>query len=177
MGVDDKPIPDSTEIVGLTPDQWEIYRDIRLRGLLENPQAFARSYEEEKAFPQERWLERASNPYNFLAVEDGVPLGTIGAFIQEESDKRIAHIVGVFVIKKARGKGIGSKLLGAVLNKIRQDSSIQTVQLTVNKEQIPAVRLYEKFGFQITGEESQKMGDGNDHPVYLMELVLKRNKR
>jgi ribosomal protein S18 acetylase RimI-like enzyme len=177
MGVDDRPVPDSIRIVALTPDQWEIYRDIRLRSLLEDPPAFARSYEEEKAFPRERWLERASNPYGFLAIEDGIPLGMIGAFIQEESDKRIAHIVGVFVIRKARGRGIGSKLLGAVLNKIRQDSSIQVVQLIVNKEQIPAVRLYQKFGFQITGEESQKMGDGNDHPVYLMELVLKRNIR
>jgi ribosomal protein S18 acetylase RimI-like enzyme len=68
-------------------------------------------------------------------------------------------------------------LLGAVLDKIRRDSSIQAVQLTVNKEQIPAVKLYEKFGFQITGEESQKMGDGNEHTEYLMELALKRNKR
>jgi ribosomal protein S18 acetylase RimI-like enzyme len=169
--------PDSIKIVALTPDQWEMYRDTRLRGLLEDPQAFARSYEEEKAFPQERWLERASNPYGFLAIEDGIPVGTIGAFIDGESDHRIAHIVGVFVTKKARGKGIGSKLLGAVLDKIRRDSSIQAVQLTVNKEQIPAVKLYEKFGFQITGEESQKMGDGNEHTEYLMELALKRNKR
>jgi ribosomal protein S18 acetylase RimI-like enzyme len=169
--------PDSIKIVGLTPDQWEMYRDIRLRGLLEDPQAFARSFEEEKAFPRERWLERASNPYGFLAVEDGISLGTMGAFVDGEPDHRIAHIVGVFVIKAARGRGIGSKLLGAILDKIGQDSSIQAVQLTVNKEQIPAVKLYEKFGFQITGEESQKMGDGNEHTEYLMELVPKRNER
>jgi ribosomal protein S18 acetylase RimI-like enzyme len=169
---DDEAMPDSVKIVGLTPDQWETYRDIRLRGLLEAPQAFARSYEEELAFPQERWLERARNPYNFLAIEDGVPLGTMGAFVQEESGVQIAHIVGVFVAEKARRQGIGSKLLRAVLGKIKQDSSIKTVRLTVNRDQIPAIKLYEKFGFHITGEETQKMGDGNEHTEYLMELVL-----
>ena len=168
----DEPQPDSVKIVGLTPDQWETYRDIRLRGLLEAPQAFLRSYEEEKAFPPERWLQRASNPYNFLALEDGVPLGTMGAFVEGESGDRVAHIVGVFVTEKARGKGIGSKLLNAVMGKIRQDRSIKTVRLTVNKDQLSAVRLYEKFGFRITGEESQTMGDGNDHTEYFMELVL-----
>ncbi len=174
MQADDEPKPNSVKIVGLTPEQWETYRDIRLRGLLEAPQAFARSYEEEKAFPQEKWLQRAGNPYSFLAIEDGIPLGTMGAYVDGESDHKIAHIVGVFVTEKARGKGIGSKLLGAVLDKIKQDRSIKTVQLSVNKEQISAVKLYEKFGFQITGEESQKMGDGNDHTGYLMELVLPR---
>jgi ribosomal protein S18 acetylase RimI-like enzyme len=174
MRADDGPATDSVEIVGLTPDRWETYRVIRLRGLVEDPQAFARSYEEEKAFPQERWLERASNPYSFLAIEDGIVLGTIGAFVEGEADNKIAHIVGVFVIKKARGKGIGSRLLEAVLDKIKQDSSIQTVKLSVNEEQISAVKLYEKFGFQIIGEESQKMGDGNDHTVYLMKLVPKK---
>ena len=170
----DEPIPDSVKIVRSTPAQWETSKDIRLRSLLEDPQAYARSYEEEKAFPQERWLQRASNPYGFLAIQDGIPLGMIAALVQGETDNKVAHIVGVFVLKKARGKGIGSGLLEAVLDKIKQDSSIQTVQLSVNKEQIPAVKLYEKFGFHITGEESQKMGDGNDHPVCLMELVLKR---
>jgi ribosomal protein S18 acetylase RimI-like enzyme len=165
-------MPDSVQIVSLTPDQWETYRDIRLRGLLEAPQAFARSYEEERAFPPERWLERASNPYGFLAIDDGMPLGTMAAFVQEESGRRMAHIVGVFVAEKARRRGIGSKLLDAVLGKIRQDRSIETVRLTVNRDQIPAVKLYEKFGFHIIGEETQIMGDGNEHTDYLMELVL-----
>jgi ribosomal protein S18 acetylase RimI-like enzyme len=165
-------MPDSVKIVGLTPDQWETYRDIRLRGLLEAPRAFARSYEEEMAFSRERWFERASNPYNFLAIEDGAPLGTMGAFVQEESGRRIAHIVGVFVTEKSRRQGIASKLLSAVLGKIKQDNSIKTVRLTVNKGQIPAVKLYEKFGFQIIGEETQKMGDGHEYTGYLMALAL-----
>ncbi len=95
----------------------------------------------------------------------------MSAFIQE-SDPTIAHIVGVFVAREARGRGVGSSLLSAVLNQLKEDSSIKTVKLTVNQEQIPAIKLYEKFGFHITGEESGIMGDGNEHTGYWMERVL-----
>lgn len=159
----------SVKIVGLTPDLWELYKSIRLRALCEAPQAFARSYAEEKDYPQERWKQRASNPYGFIALENGVPLGTMAAFIQEPTT---AYIVGVFVAHEARGRGIGSRLLSAVLGKLKQDPTLKTVKLTVNREQTAAVRLYEKFGFVVTGEQSEKMGDGNVHTEYLMELNI-----
>jgi len=170
--VDDEPKLNSINIVSLTPDQWEIYRDIRLNGLLEDPQAFGRSYEEEIAFPQEKWRQRASNSNNFMALENGIPLGTMGAYISDESGNKVANIVGVFVSKEERGKGIGSKLLDAVLDKIKQNQSIKKIKLSVNKDQTLAVKLYEKFGFKITGEETQKMGDKKEHIEYLMELAL-----
>lgn len=162
----------SVKIVSLTPDQWETYRAIRLQGLQEEPQAFARSYGEELAFPQERWIQRAGNPNSFIALENGIPLGTIGAFISGDSNDKVANVVGVFVTKEARGKGIGSKLLNAVINKIMEDAAIKLVKLSVNKDQISAIKLYEKFGFKITGEETQIMGDGKEHVEYLMELAL-----
>ena len=115
-----------------------------------------------KVWENKKVLYKATEGNDILGILSGEAMA--GAF----------HLQELVVTEKARGKGIGSKLLGVVLDKIKQDSSIKTVRLSVNKEQISAVRLYEKFGFQITGEESQKMGDGNDHTEYLMELVLQR---
>lgn len=163
---DSEPI----QIVRITPELWETYRDIRLRGLREDPQAFARTYAEEAAFPPEKWLERASSPYGFLAVANGVPLGIMGTYIPDESGERVAYIVGVFVAREARGKGTGSKLLAAVLEELKKDPTIRSVKLTVNRGQTPAVRLYEKFGFRVVGEETRFMGDGKEHTEYHMEL-------
>lgn len=168
----EKPDSRSIEIVNSTSDQWETYREIRLKGLLEDLQAFLRTYEEAIAFPQEKWVQRASNPNNFIAIENGVPLGTMGALISDEAGKRVATIIGVFVTRDARGKGIGTRLLRAVFEKIRQDPTIRTFHLSVNKDQTPAVNLYKKFGFQVTGERIEKLGDGKEHVEYLMELVL-----
>ena len=158
------------EIKHLSANQWEIYRNIRLRGLKEDPQAFARSYEEEKNYPQEKWLERVRNDYNLVAFETRQPVGTMSAYTTEEDGQQVAHIVGVYVAKEARGRGIGTLLLNKVLEKIKENKRVVKVDLTVNKEQLAAVKLYKKFGFQITGEKVQKMGDGQEHIEYQMEL-------
>lgn len=171
--MDGDPKPNSIKIAGLTPEIWETYKAIRLKGLLEDPQAFGRSYEEEIKFPKEKWLERANNPYNFVALENGVPLGTMGAYLSEESGQKVANIVGVYVSSEARGKGVGTKLLNEVLKKVKEDQNIKTVKLSVNKDQAPAIKLYENFGFHRVGDEHvQMMGDGREHTEYNMELHL-----
>jgi len=124
----------STSIIvnSLTPQKWEVYREIRLEGLKVDPQAFGRSYEEEKDFPKEKWIERVSNPYNIVAIENEKVLGTMSANLTVEDNEKVAHVVGVFVIKEARGKGIGSKLLSEILKRIKKDQSISKIELSVN---------------------------------------------
>ena len=169
---DDAPRADSIGIIRLTPERWEAYRDIRLQGLREDPQAFGGSFAEESAYPQEKWIQRAGNPYSFLALENGLPMGTASAFV-DEADEQTAYIVGVFVSREARGKGNASRLMSAVLEKLRQNSAIRKVMLAVNRDQTAAVKLYQKLGFRITGEEAQLLGDGKEHTAYWMELVIR----
>jgi len=160
------------KIIGITPDLWEKYKEIRLKGLKEDPHAFGRSYDEEVIFPKEKWIERSNNPYNFMAIEGDVPLGTAGVYFVDEAGEKIANIVGVFVAKEARGKNIGSKLISSILNKLRQGEEFKKVRLNVNKDQEVAIGLYQKFGFEVVGEETGKLGDGQEHAEYLMELIL-----
>ncbi len=170
--VDTDPKLNSVEIVSLTPEMWQTYKEIRLKGLLEDPQAFGSSYERESSFTEEKWLERANNPYNLIALENNSPLGTMGAYFTEESGNKVANIVGVFVSSEARGKGVGSQLLKALLAKIKEDSTAKTVKLSVNKDQTAAVTLYQNYGFIVVGEELQIMGDDKEHIEYNMELHL-----
>lgn len=159
------------ELVSANPDNLDIYKEIRLRGLRDEPQAFGSTLAREEAFTTERWLERVRRPYNVIAMEANKPVGTMGAYVSED-EPTIANIIGVFVASEARGKGVGAKLLNEVLSRIKQNVNIKTVALTVNKEQLPAVSLYEKFGFEITGEEKNLMGDGQEHEEYRMVLAL-----
>jgi ribosomal protein S18 acetylase RimI-like enzyme len=161
----------SIKIIDITPELWETYKRIRLRGLQEDPQAFGRSYEEELAFPDEKWKSRAKNPFGTLAILDQEPIGTMSAYISDEDDKKVANIVGVFVATEVRGKKVGSRLMKHVLNKIDATPNIDVVRLSVNKNQIAAVGLYKKFGFKVCGEEAKKLGDGDIHIEYIMERV------
>ncbi|KNG84915.1 acetyltransferase, GNAT family [Aspergillus nomiae NRRL 13137] len=47
------------------------YRDLRLKGLKENPKAFSSKYEDEVEFPYEKWLARVTNPQarSFIAYD------------------------------------------------------------------------------------------------------------
>ena len=123
-------------------------------------------------YPQDKWVQRVSSDYNMVAISDAKPLGTASAYITEEEGVKVAHIVGVYVAKEARGKGIGSQLVTTVLGKIKADDEIKKVELSVNLDQTPAKRLYEKFGFKVVGEDTLKMGDGKEHTECKMELVL-----
>ncbi len=154
----------------LDATDWKVYRDIRLQGLSEEPQAFLRSGAEELAFPQEKWIERVNNPYTLVAFIEDEPVGTVGAFVTEGATGDVATIVGMFVAKQHRGSGIGKALLGAVLEKLHQNKTIVAVQLSVNSQQLAAVNLYGSLGFMIVGEKEAVMGDGNLHIELVMRL-------
>lgn len=67
---------------------WQTYRDVRLRALSTDPEAFGSSSERERAFDEERWRERASNPGTFLWFSPGSPTSTDGASADEASADR-----------------------------------------------------------------------------------------
>jgi len=159
----------SVEIVTVSPELWEVYRDIRLDALQCEPQAFGSSYSKEKSFTKEKWMERIANRYNSIAIENGKAIGTMGAYISNEAEGKVANIVGVYVLSTSRGRGLGTKLFDFVLAKLKEDHKLAKIALTVNKEQLYAVALYKKLGFKTVGEESTLMGDGVEHIELLME--------
>lgn len=57
--------------------------------------------------------------------------------------------LGIFITDKYRGKGIGSIILEDLLNNSSKDT-----HLTVDKENISAIKLYKKFGFNIESDEN-----------------------
>jgi ribosomal protein S18 acetylase RimI-like enzyme len=58
--------------------------------------------------------------------------------------------LGMGLLKEFRGQGIGSRLLAHGLEQA-QDYGIEKVELSVYVENVAAVALYEKFGFQREG--------------------------
>ena len=62
----------------LEADEWQTYKDVRLRALRESPEAFVASAEEEEAFGDDRWQQRMERSRRILASDggaDGTPGG------------------------------------------------------------------------------------------------------
>ncbi len=77
--------------------------------------------------------------------------------------------VSVYVAQRARGQGVGSKLL-ATLVEASEREGIWTLQAGILLENTPSVALHKRHGFRIVGMR-EKLGlmDGRWRDVYLME--------
>ena len=166
------------EIVRLQLDEWEKYRDLRLRGLKEDPQAFGASYEDNLKYTEGEWKRRLQNALDektnwLIFAKDGKKLvGMMAAFIDKEKPQDIATIYSVYVPKEERGKGIAKKLMWELLGRISKNKNIKKLELGVNKDQTAAVGLYESFGFKIVGGQKYTMGNGQKVDEYLMERYV-----
>ncbi len=165
------------EIVQLSPDDWQEYRDLRLRALKEDPEAFSSTYAEAALLPEGRWKSRlldaqkGERSWLCFARERGKLVGMIGAFI-DDGAPGTATIVSVYVPIEERGKGISGRLMEWVLKELSRNASLKRANLAVNKAQLPAIGLYERFGFQCVGTERAQMGDGSLAEEMVMERPL-----
>jgi len=165
-------------ITRLPVERWREYRELRLRALKTDPQAFGQSWEEAVKHPEERWRERlidAAQGKSWLvfAERDGELIGMSGAFQwPEDIEANRAMIIAVFVDESARGHGLGERLMQAVMEELRA-AGLASAILAVNPIQTAAVRLYEKMGFRVIGTEFNLMGTGKECEETVMERSLR----
>lgn len=60
------------------------------------------------------------------------------------------NIMNIVVRKDKRQEGIGSKLLNEIFD-IAKRQKAQSITLEVNEKNLPAIQLYQKFGFDQVG--------------------------
>jgi ribosomal protein S18 acetylase RimI-like enzyme len=164
-------------ITRLPVERWPEYRELRLRALKTDPQAFGQSYDEAVNHPEERWRQRlldAAEGKSWLvfAEQDGRLIGMSGAYQwPEDLEANRAMIIAVFVDPELRGQRIGERLVQAVLDQLRAAGLCSAI-LAVNPEQVAAVRLYERMGFIATGTEVNQLGNGQECEETVMERSL-----
>lgn len=170
----------TTSIITLNPDRWQEFKALRLEALQQDPIAFGSSYEEEVAYDDSIWIERATKAFQregnitVYADFDGKLVGMMGAFWSNRvKTGHIASIYGVYIAPSMRGKGVASQLMNTVLEQINSLPQIVKVMLTVNAEQTSAQRLYEKFGFTTIGisHKDLKVGDQFYDEIYMEKLL------
>ena len=79
------------------------------------------------------------------------------------------HILNVAVDPTFRQKGIGNKLIAHLVEKARALSA-RAVTLEVRESNLPAIRLYERFGFVSAGVRPHYYTDKENALIYWLEL-------
>ena len=110
--------------------------------------------------------ELASKTAVLLVLEqDGEPAGYAGYWRVPPE----AQITTVAVHPGRAGRGLGRWLLEALLAAARGEG-LRRVTLEVSAGNKPALRLYERTGFQVVGRRAKFYNDGSD--AILMDLNL-----
>jgi RimJ/RimL family protein N-acetyltransferase len=125
----------------------------------------------------ERRYLKALRRYPHAAVFVGE--GTGGAIIgrlslSRDSHPASAHVadLGLMVAKEARQRGVGTALLGAAVDWARA-AGVRKLELHVFPWNTPAIKLYERFGFEKEGyRKGHYRRAGEDVDAILMALVL-----
>lgn len=96
-------------------------------------------------------IGHSRNEAFFVARRDSKIIGT--AHYTAFTKKRMAHRgeFGICVRKSECGRGVGSMLLGEILSFAKDVARSQIVSLEVRSDNIAAIKLYEKFGFEKIG--------------------------
>jgi ribosomal protein S18 acetylase RimI-like enzyme len=140
----------------LSPEDWAIYRAIRLRALQDSPDAFATTFAEQQTRSDESWSGRlaaaamSGSDHPLVAQCDGNPVGLAWAKA-DAADPSVVEIFQVWVAPGARGKGIAAGLLRESVHWARTRGA-RAVTLDVTQGDTPAVRLYLREGFRDVGE-------------------------
>lgn len=107
----------------------------------------------------------------FVALDGSTVVGWCDIFPHWPHAVRHCGTLGMAVLPKYRGQGIGRRLLEACLEKSKA-KGITRVELEVRVDNTAAIRLYEKVGFAKEGVKRNGLFfDGVYYDALLMSLV------
>ncbi|MFJ5988658.1 GNAT family N-acetyltransferase [Lentzea sp. NPDC092896] len=134
------------QIHQVMPDEWELWRDVRLDALASDPEEFGSTLAREQAYTENEWRDRAAEGLK-LVVLDGRPVALVAATAQPEG----LYLYSMWVRDSHRGRGVGEALVRTV-QKWAAEEGWKIVRLRVYDHNLPARRLYERLGFVDTEE-------------------------
>ena len=164
------------EIVRLDPDEWKAYKALRLEALQDAPQAFGSTYDTNLARSETFWRGRlveaqiGERGWLLFARIDGQLAGMIGAYRTDEA--AVVEVISTYVRPAYRGRGVARALMDVLLETLARTGQFKRATLGVNQQQVAAVRLYERCGFESVRSQAVQMGDGQTYTAIFMERPL-----
>ena len=133
-----------------------VYRELRLRGLREHPDAFTSSFEEENLrslADTEKRLSATSDTTMWGAFVEGTLAGVVGMTRETRlKNRHKATLVAMYVAPEFAGRGLGLALVQTVIQAAKA-AELELLVLTVTDTNKQAAALYARAGFASFGIE------------------------
>jgi dihydropteroate synthase len=136
------------------PDEWPIWRDLRLRALADAPDAFGETLASVQGKDWPALTAMRPDDVALVALRDDVPAGMCAV----HTKPLVAKIFSMWVAPEARGERVGDELLTHAIA-VARIRGVAQVRLNVTDPQVAAQRLYQRHGFVRTGEREPLRAD------------------
>lgn len=162
--------PARTAVRRVVPEQWALYRKVRLAALADAPYAFGSTLERERAFADELWRQRlgsvSGSAATFLAWREGEPAGTATGKIDDPADEHAIpggwQLVAMWVDPRFRGLKVADRLVAAVAGHAGAHGA-ESLVLWVTEVNGRARAFYQRMGFTATGARQLVRPQEPDH--------------
>jgi putative acetyltransferase len=99
------------------------------------------------ALREQKFAQTDRNNVQLVALIDGKVVGNIGLHRETAHRRLHAASIGMAVHDAYAGRGVGSALMGAVVELAERWWNIRRLELSVYADNARAIALYERFGF------------------------------
>ena len=150
----------------MTSHDWPAVVEIYRQGIESGDATF-----ETEAPDWEAWDAARSPECRIVAEVGGEVVGYAGLSpVSERPVYAGVCEVMIYVAESARGKGVGGKLLGRIVEETEKEG-MWTLQAGIFPENAASIRIFEKCGFRVLGthERLGRFHDGRWRDVVLME--------
>ena len=135
----------------LRPEDAEEYVEIRREALLQEPQSFASSPEDDKSSSVEFVRSAlADSGQTILGAFSPDLIGVVGIYRDRHvKASHKAHIWGMYVSPAGRGSGVGRRLMESAIRWARDQGEVTHIHLVVSSRTPIAKKLYLSLGFHV----------------------------
>ena len=159
----------------LTSQDWQTFRQIRLRALREHPDVYSGSYGEAAARTERNWIEMLDGKGKCIfGLFDGDRIIGIAAVFTSrvDPDGQSGVLAMDYVDPRYRGRGLSRLLYGARIDWAKQHPPLRRLVIAHREGNEPSRRANQFFGFKFVGKKDMDWPDGTKAPEYLYELDL-----
>ena len=152
---------DKISIRKLVKNDIDAFFDLRLEALLNAPSNFGSTYEEEKLSKEHYTNILEINSSDNIILGSFINKNLVGCLgvYQEKSfkTKHRCNIWGMYIKSEHRNKGIGKSLIESAIIQAKNNMECEIINLTVQSNNITAIKLYKSFGFKKWGHEAMAL--------------------
>ena len=145
-----QPLRNKPKVIQLLPNDWLRLKEIRLRALKSNPEAFGPKYEDELAQSESQWRARFEKEDYLIASINEIDVGILYIEVLKGDHDTTCWIGGCWTDPQYRGQKVMSSLF-RFIDRNCQTKGWQRQGLGVWTHNSDAIKAYEALGFKVAG--------------------------